>query len=130
MKNPAGLLIAFVASLLALPLHATVVSTCVTPAGAISCTGAFGTPEDAFTETFALAVSTAITVQTYGFGGGTNAAGTPIPAGGFDPLVALFSGPANNATLLLDGMGNPIASSDNLSGLVSPGCTPAGPVTV
>ena len=31
-----------------------------------------------------------ITIQTFGFGTGTNAAGMAIPAEGFDSLVALF----------------------------------------
>jgi hypothetical protein len=110
---------------------ADVMSTCTTPAGAIaSCNGTFGTSEDAFVETFTLVGSSIITVQTYGFGGGTNAAGTVISPGGFDPLVALFSGVATNATILTDGGGNPIASADTLFGLFSPGCPPAGTVMV
>jgi len=69
-------------------------------------------------------------VQTYGFGGGTNRAGMPVSPGGFDPLLALFSGTANNATILTDGGGNPIASADTLFGLFSQGCPPAGTVMV
>jgi len=111
------------------PADANTVSTCTTLAGAISCTGTLNTPEDVFLETFTLAGSSSIAVQTYGFGGGLNAAGTVIPAGGFDSLVALFSGPATAATVLTDGGGNPIASADN-SLLYSQGCPPAGKVTV
>ena len=120
----------FGALLLAQAAHADVMSICTTRSGAISCTGTFGASEDAFVETFTLASATDITVQTYGFGGGTNAAGTAISAGGFDPLVVLFSGVATDATVLLDGGGNPIASADTLFGLFSPGCSPAGTVTV
>jgi hypothetical protein len=67
-------------------------------------------------------------VQTYGFGGATNAAGTAISPGGFDSLVALFSGARTAATILERG-GNPLASADNLS-LYSSGCPPAGAIAV
>ena len=108
--------------------QAGTISNCVTPAGAISCAGIMDSPEDVFTQTFALSSASTITIQTYGFGGGTNAAGTTLPAGGFDSLVALFSGTATAATVL-ESSGNPIASADNLS-LYSPGCPPAGLFTV
>jgi hypothetical protein len=54
--------------------------------------GKLGTPEDFFLEPFTVSGGWAstITIQRFGFGGGTNAAGTAIPAGGFDSLVALF----------------------------------------
>jgi hypothetical protein len=108
--------------------------TCTTLSDAISCIGTLATPENVFVETFDVAGGGAdITVQTYGFGGTapsyTDAAGKTIPAGGFDSLVALFSGPPTAATILTDGGGNPIVSADSLS-LFSPGCPPAGTVTV
>jgi hypothetical protein len=130
MKNGLWLLICFGVLLLTHPAHADAMSICATPVGAISCTGTFGSSEDAFTETFTLAGSSTITVQTYGFGGGTNAAGTVISPGGFDSLIALFSGLPTNASILTDVGGNPIASADTLLGLFSPGCPPAGTVTV
>jgi hypothetical protein len=117
------------ALLLGRPAAAGTISSCTTPSGAISCTGTADTPEDVFLESFTLAGSAAITVQTYGFGGGTNAAGASIASGGFDSLVALFAGIPATASILTDGGGNPIASADNLS-LFSPGCPPAGLVTV
>jgi hypothetical protein len=83
-------------------------------------------PENVFTDTF-VASGSSVTVQTFGFGGGTNAAGQAISAGGFDSLVALFSGSGPTATILVDGSGNPFASADNLT-LFSPGCPPAGTV--
>jgi hypothetical protein len=43
------------------------------------------------------------TVQTYGLGGRTNVAGTVISAGGFDSLVALFSGTPTSASILTSG---------------------------
>ena len=99
----------------------------------ISDTGTFASPESAFEQTFTLSSASTVQVQTWGFGGGTNAAGNLISAGGFDSLVALFSGPATNATILTDGGGNPFADAQNLlnpySGALS-GCPPAGVVTV
>jgi len=94
-----------------------------------SYTGTLTTPTDVFAQSFTLPAPSLVTIQTYGFGGGTNAAGTVIAPGGFDPLIALFSGMATSATILTDGGGNPITSADNLS-LFTPGCPPAGLVTV
>src|SRR5262252_8026492 len=92
------------------PAVGSTISACVTTgSGAISCTGTIDTPEDVFLKSFTVpgGSSLAVTVQTFGFGGGTNAAGTVISAGGFDSLVALFSSPPE--TILTAG-GTPIAS--------------------
>lgn len=130
MKKLAMLLFGLVAFLCVQPARADS-SLCLTGGtGAISCTGNFDTPEGVFTDSFTVTGGpTAITIQTYGFGGGTNAAGQTISPGGFDSLVALFSGTGPSATILLDGGGNPIASADNFS-LFSPGCPPAGTVSI
>jgi hypothetical protein len=69
----------------------------------------------------------AVTIQTFGFGGGTNAAGSVISPGGFDSLVALFSGPPE--TILTDGSGNPVSSAAGTTQF-APGCPPAGTVLV
>ena len=121
----AGCVVLFIAQ----PARAGTLSSCGTVGPAISCTGTLDTPEDVFLETFWLTGNEFVEIQTYGFGGGTNAAGATIPSGGFDSLVALFSGPASNATVLTDGSGNPIASADSLLPF-SAGCGPAGTVTV
>src|SRR5579863_1009654 len=110
------------------PASANTMSTCAAVAQGVSCTGTLDTPEDTFLETFTLSGDSTIAVQTFGFGGGTNAAGDAIAAGGFDSLVALFSGPPASASVLTSG-GNPVASADTLT-LFSPGCPPAGTVTV
>jgi len=91
-------------------------------AGTISKTGTFGTPEDIETLALTLTSSGNVTLQTYGFGGGTNAAGTLISAGGFDPFVGLFAGTGATATLIN-------GTSDILSNYTA-GCPPAGTVTV
>lgn len=91
-------------------------------AGTISKSGTFTTPEDTETVTLSLALSGSVTLQTYGFGGGTNAAGTVISPGGFDPFVGLFSGTGPTATLIN-------GTSDILTNYTG-GCPPAGTVTV
>ena len=83
-------------------------------ADAVSYTGALATPTNIFDQSFTIPNASMVTIQTYGFGGGTNAAGVVIPPGGFDPIVALFSGNASSsATILTDSAGNPIVSADN-----------------
>lgn len=113
--------------------RATVIScgsgaSCVTTAAGVSATGVFAATQDVFVEQLTLAASAAVMVQTYGFGGGPNAAGAVIPSGGFDSLVALFSGPPTSASILMSG-GNPIASSPATTQFF-PGCPPAGTAPV
>ncbi len=91
-------------------------------ADTISETGTLNSPEDTVVIDLTLVASGTVTLQTYGFGGGTNAAGTVIPSGGFDPFVGLFSGTGPTA-LFLNG------TSDVLSNY-SPGCPAAGTVTI
>jgi hypothetical protein len=112
------------------PAAASTFSSCTTTgSGAISCTGTIDTPEDYFLKSFTVSGSgpQAITIQTFGFGGGTNAAGSVISSGGFDSLVALFSSAPE--TILTDVSGNPIASVPG-STQFFPGCPPAGTVSI
>ena len=39
---------------------------------------------------FAIASNSTVTIRNFGYGGGTNQAGTVIPAGGFDNLITLY----------------------------------------
>ncbi len=72
-----------------------------------------------------------VTIQTWGFGGGVNAAGQTIAAGGFDPFVGIFSGTGSAATILTDGLGDPYGTSDALSNYAGfTGCPPAGTVDI
>jgi hypothetical protein len=99
----------------------------------LSYTGALSTPQSILEATFALTTSDTVTFQTWGFGGGTNAAGTVISAGGFDPLIALFNGVGPTATIVTDGSGNPLADADNLSNppwSYVGNCPPAGTVAI
>jgi hypothetical protein len=94
----------------------------------LSYTGASATSEDYFEQAFTLSAPSTIEIQTWGFGGGTNAAGVVIPAGGFDPLVALFSGPPAAASIFMSG-GNPAADADTLGDYVG-NCPPAAMLTI
>jgi hypothetical protein len=91
-------------------------------ADTISLTGTLLNPEDTALIDFTLGAPGTVTLQTYGFGGGINAAAMTIPAGGFDPFVALFSD-AGVGAILVNG------TSDVLSNYSS-GCPPAGTVTI
>ncbi len=102
-------------------------------ADSLSFTGTLDSPESAFDATFTLTAADTLTFRTWGFGGGTNAAGQVIAAGGFDPLIALFNGPGPAAAIVTDGSGNPLADADNL--LNAPwsfvgNCPPAGTVAI
>jgi hypothetical protein len=91
-------------------------------AARISETGTLSGPEDTVLITLKLNAGDELLLNTYGFGGGTNYAGNLIPAGGFDSFVGLFSGTGSTA-LFING------DSDILSNY-SPGCPPAGLVTI
>jgi hypothetical protein len=55
---------------------------------------------DSFQLTLNLTTASNVDLQTYGFGGGVNAAGQTIAAGGTDPFVGLFSGTGNGAVFI------------------------------
>lgn len=107
-------------------LHPVLAATseCIAlPGGSISCIGTLGSPEDLFEQSFTVLGTRSVTIQSYGFGGGTNAASSVIPAGGFAPLIALFS--AAPETIRTDAFGNPIASVPGSTQFFA-GCPPAG----
>jgi hypothetical protein len=67
----------------------------------VSDLGLFGSPNDVVERQFTYTpatMGTQLIIQTYGWGGtanqpgGTNASGIVIPAGGFDPIIALYNG--------------------------------------
>jgi hypothetical protein len=98
------------------------VPLCFADSFSLSLTGALNNTEASFSVPVTLVTTGTINLQTYGFGGGTNAAGSVIPAGGFDPFVGLFEGTGSTAAFL-DG------TSDILTNY-SPGCPPAGTRTI
>ncbi len=92
--------------------------------------GTLATSESTFETTLTLTSAENVTLQTYGFGGGTNGNGTVIAPGGTDPFLAIFSGTGSGATILTDGMGNAFGTSlvlGNYSSFV--GCPPANAVS-
>ncbi|MGA2814089.1 MAG: DVUA0089 family protein [Candidatus Acidiferrum sp.] len=94
-----------------------------------SYTGTLATPESVFETTVTLAAGDDVVLQTYGFGGGTNAAGTVIAPGGTDPFVAIFD---PTGAILTDGLGDAYGTSLDLTNYTSfMGCsstTAAAPV--
>jgi len=98
-------------------------------ASSISYTGTLTSSTDVVEETFTLSSPATIGLQTWGFGGGTNAAGDVILPGGTDPFLGIFSGTGAGATILTDGGGNAFGTSLDLSNYGNPsflGCPPAG----
>ncbi|MCA1661114.1 MAG: DVUA0089 family protein, partial [Novosphingobium sp.] len=55
-----------------------------------SFTGMLVTPNDVLMFQFRVDANSRVTLRTYSYAGGTNQAGQVIPAGGFDPILALF----------------------------------------
>jgi hypothetical protein len=85
-------------------------------AGAANATAAYS---------FFVSAASTVIIQSYGYGGsssspgGTNLAGTLIPAGGFDPYISLFTGAGPSATFLAsndDGACPPGTQSGGLCG--------------
>jgi hypothetical protein len=95
----------------------------VAMADGTSYVGTFTDPTTPVEITFTLGSASDVTLQTYGFGGGTNQAGTAIAPGGTDPFVGLFSGTGDGATFL-DGTS---LTQSNFSSFI--GCPPAGTVS-
>ena len=95
---------------LAFSLHATALSAATET---FSFTGNLFDDADAGIFGFSIASISDVTIRSYSYAGGTQADGTPIPAGGFDPVVALW-----------DGSGALITEVDD-----SPGDVPLDPVT-
>jgi hypothetical protein len=83
-------------------------------AGQFSFTGNFVNDNDVQLFSFTLLSPGTVTVQTWGYGGGTNAAGQVIAPGGFEPTLSMFD-----------------ALSGNLvAGPFDPGGTPCAPRNV
>ena len=59
-------------------------------AASFSFTGSFQNDNDVQLFNFSVGATSLVTLLTLSYAGGTNAAGTVIPRGGFDPILALF----------------------------------------
>ena len=64
-----------------------------------SFTGNFNQDDDVQIFDFSVTSLSDVTLRSYSYAGGTNAAGTVIPRGGFDPILALF---ASNGTVVTE----------------------------
>ena len=106
-------------------------AVCLFPArgSTVFVSGSLATPESVSTKTFTLLATSQVVVQSYGFGGGTDLLGNNVAAGGFDPLIAVFSGSGASATIVTDTFGNPYASGDSIPGSGA-NCPPAGVVAI
>ncbi len=71
-------------------------------ASTFSFTGSFASDDQLQEFTFTLSSPATVTAVTWSYAGGTNQAGMAIPAGGFDPWLAIF-----------DSSGNLVQSVDN-----------------
>jgi hypothetical protein len=59
-------------------------------AGVFSFAGTFGKDNDVQLFSFSLTAASAVGLQTFGYGGGTNSNGQAISAGGFEPVLSVF----------------------------------------
>ncbi|MBX2863706.1 MAG: DVUA0089 family protein [Leptolyngbyaceae cyanobacterium MAG.088] len=75
----------------------------------LSFRGTFAQDDDVHLFNFSVGATSTVTLRTYSYAGGTQADGTVINAGGFDPILSLFNG---NGILI--GLGD-----DDLSGTVA-----------
>lgn len=65
-----------------------------------SFTGHFTQDDNVQAFTFTVGAPSTVTLRTWSYAGGVNAAGNTIARGGFDPILALFSGTGSTATLV------------------------------
>lgn len=79
-----------------------------------SFTGTLDYPDDIRPFDFTVAAPSLVTLRTWSFAGGTNAAGASISGGGFDPQIALFAMPGG-AFLAMDDDGSPVVNGDGRS---------------
>ena len=79
-------------------------------AEAFSFTGTFQTDNDVQLFSFTIGADSTVTFLTLSYAGGTNAAHTVIPAGGFDPLLTLFDGSGDYLGQYNDGLVGQVGS--------------------
>lgn len=86
-------------------LAAALFATFAARAADYSFTGFFDRDDDVRFVDFAVGWLSRITLRTYSYGGGTNAAGREIPAGGFDTIVTVFRADGTLVSGSDDGLG-------------------------
>jgi len=85
------------------------------PSGGTSYSGNFATDDAQQSFSVTLPQPGPLTIRTFSYAGGTNQAGTAIPAGGFDPTVSVFDGRGNLLVTNRDG-GCGVVAADPVSG--------------
>jgi hypothetical protein len=80
-------------------------------ASTISSTGKFQSDDQMFQLNFTLSSMSTLTVESFGYGGGTNGAGMVIPQGGFATDVAVFSATGSQNLLAQDSLGGTAPSA-------------------
>ncbi len=65
--------------------------------------GRFSGDTDVAVFRFSVGTTSSVTLRTYGYAGGVQADGTRVPAGGFDPILALFDPTGRFVTEVDDG---------------------------
>ena len=76
---------------------ALALSPAISKADNFSFTGTLSNVNEVQEFVFTIGAPSTVTLVSYSYAGGTNAAGTVIPEGGFDPILALFSGTGPSA---------------------------------
>lgn len=74
-------------------------------ADSISVTGTFAADNEVLTQMFTVTSLSTVTIESYGYAGGMNAAGAMIASGGFDTILTLFRGDGTFITRNDDGSG-------------------------
>ncbi len=77
-----------------------VLPTALCHADNFSFTGNFVNDNDVQAFVFTVGSASTVTFETFSYAGGTNAAGQTIARGGFDPILAVFSGTGNSAVYI------------------------------
>lgn len=85
-------------------------------AGDFSFTGSLPTPGTVQFFDFTVGAQSSVTLRSWSYAGGTNAAGTVIARGGFDPILALFALPGGARINQNDDGGCGVVAADSVSG--------------
>lgn len=99
-----------------LPLFSAALSLAATGAVAatLSFNGSFAGDDDVALIDFTVATASTVEFRTYSYAGGTQADGTLVQAGGFDPVLSLFDGAGS---FLIDAYLDPSLPADPATGL-------------
>ena len=81
-----------------------------------SFTGNFSADNEVQTFNFTITAESNVTLRTWSYAGGVNAAGQTIARGGFDPILALFEAGSGNLISTNDDGGSGLVASDAVTG--------------